>query len=229
MSNLSQSVNVAVLDNRDSFVYNLVDELVGLGLAPTVFRNNVPAADIVATEPDLIVLSPGPGHPAEAGCMMELIAGAQVPMLGICLGFQALLLEASLTVRPVGPVHGTSDTMRVPGGVSRETRLVDALFRGARNPDGTVTVARYHSLGVPVAEVAPGQITVLGECDSEAGPVVMAAAFGRGAPGTAREGEATDPLRAIGLQFHPESILTPKGPLILRNAIEMLTECGAQN
>ena len=85
------SPHVVLLDNHDSFVYNLVDALAGY--RTTVYRNSVSVAEVLASEPDIIVLSPGPGHPRDAGCMMELIDATlgTIPILGVCLGFQALL------------------------------------------------------------------------------------------------------------------------------------------
>lgn len=199
-------MNIVLVDNHDSFVYNLVDTLVGLGHTCQVFRNDVSASEVIDAGGDVIVLSPGPGHPREAGCLMEVIANAygRVPILGVCLGFQALLLHEGISVRPCGPVHGKTDGMFV----SRET---PDIFDGLTDPDGLVPVARYHSLGIPVADL-PENIHSLGECDSELGPVAMAASFPSG-------GE-----HVFGVQFHPESILTPQGPVILNRILTLLTQ-----
>ena len=199
-------MNIVLVDNHDSFVYNLVDTLVGLGHTCQVFRNDVSASEVIDAGGDVTVLSPGPGHPRDAGCLMEVIANAygRVPILGVCLGFQALLLHEGISVRPCGPVHGKTDGMFV----SRET---PDIFDGLTDPDGLVPVARYHSLGIPVADL-PENIHSLGECDSELGPVAMAASFPTG-------GE-----HAFGVQFHPESILTPQGPIILNRILTLLTQ-----
>lgn len=87
------NTHVVLLDNHDSFVYNLVDAFAVAGYRCTVFRNSVEVKEILAAKPDIICLSPGPGHPRDAGCMMELIDHVlgRIPVLGICLGFQALL------------------------------------------------------------------------------------------------------------------------------------------
>ena len=201
---------VVLLDNRDSFVYNLVDQFATLGSEIEVYRNNVPASRVLAAlEPTaaereaerrpVLCLSPGPGYPATSGCLMELIATAleqAIPTLGICLGFQALVEACGGRVAPVGPVHGRSDRVEVT-----EAGRTDPAFTVLNG--GPLDVARYHSLGtrtlpealVSLARTAP-------EDDSGSGVIVMAARH-RSVP-------------AVGLQFHPESILTPQGPALLK-------------
>jgi len=195
--------HIVLVDNHDSFVYNLVDALAGHEC--TVFRNTVPVAEILAAEPDLIVLSPGPGYPADAGHMMELIDAAlgTVPILGICLGFQALIEHHGGTVEPCGPVHGVSVPMTLVGDVHPvfEGLAVDAEIPG--EVGRLVPVARYHSLG---CVQAPPGVTSLATTATEIGDVIMAAAMDR----------------AIGLQFHPESVLSPSGPIILNRCVEHL-------
>lgn len=188
---------IVLLDNQDSFVYNLVDALAEY--ESVVFRNTVDVNSILALDPSLIVLSPGPGYPADAGCMPELIRRAQgsVPMLGICLGYQALVEHFGGTVQPCGPVHGVSDTMRLTS-----EGLASGLFRGMTSQlRRDVPVARYHSLG---AVSLPAGMHAL----ARTGDIVMAA--------------ATDDGMSIGLQFHPESILTPAGPTMLRRCVDKL-------
>jgi len=202
---------IVLLDNQDSFVYNLVDALSAHDT--TVYRNTVPASEVLRLDPALIVLSPGPGYPADAGCMMELIRLAQgrVPILGICLGFQALIEHFGGRVQPCGPVHGASVSMELePAG------LESPVFRGL-TVGGTpgeagreVPVARYHSLGA--LDVPPG-MHALARTGTELGDVIMAA--------------ATDDGMSLGLQFHPESILTPGGPLILERSVDELIKKGA--
>lgn len=202
------STHVVLVDNQDSFVYNLVDAFAVAGYRCTVFRNTVSVEEILDANPDLICLSPGPGHPLEAGNMMELISRAigKVPILGICLGFQALLEHFGGEVVPCGPVHGTTDTMLLE---PRGTELFEGLTIDAgpeNNFEGSlVPVARYHSLGCvnPPAELAP-----LATCSSQIGRVVMAA--------------MTEDRKVIGLQFHPESVLSPSGPIILDRCISLL-------
>ena len=201
---------VVLLDNRDSFVYNLVDQFATLGSRIQVYRNNVPASRVLtALEPTeaereagrrpVLCLSPGPGYPATSGCLMELIATAleqAIPALGICLGFQALVEACGGRVAPVGPVHGRSDRVEVT-----EAGRTDPAFTVLNG--GPLDVARYHSLGtrtlpealVSLARTAP-------EDDSGSCGIVMAARH-RSVP-------------AVGLQFHPESILTPQGPALLK-------------
>lgn len=192
---------IVLLDNRDSFVYNLVDTLHGQDFA--VFRNSVPVAEILDAEPELIILSPGPCHPRDAGCMMELVrtVRGRVPLLGICLGFQALLEDAGGAVVPCGPVHGETDVMRLT-----EEGARSPLFRGLTTEKGDVEIARYHSLG---CTDVPEPMMPLAWSTSRLGPVVMAAQDPDG--------------RALGLQFHPESVLSPTGPMILHRAIASLT------
>ena len=203
---------IVLLDNQDSFVYNLVDALAEYD--STVFRNTVSADTVLAAEPDLIVLSPGPGYPAEAGCMAELIERAQgnIPMLGICLGYQALVEHFGGAVRPCGPVHGASISMELTAAGQDSP-----LFTGMTvddipgQPGKLVPVARYHSLG---ATEVPAGMHALAYTDTDIGDVVMAA--------------ATDDGMSIGLQFHPESILTPAGPIMLRRSVDMLMKKGTK-
>ncbi|AWB84944.1 glutamine amidotransferase-related protein [Corynebacterium liangguodongii] len=197
---------IVLLDNQDSFVYNLVDALSAFDA--TVYRNTVPAATVLAADPELIVLSPGPGYPADAGCMMELIAQAQgrVPILGICLGYQALVEHFGGRVEPCGPVHGASIGMQLTS-----AGLASGLFDGLTTDDTPghagrdVPVARYHSLGT--VEL-PAGLHALARTSARIGDVVMAA--------------RSDDGMSIGLQFHPESILTPGGPLIIERCVENL-------
>ena len=203
-------MRVILLDNRDSFVYNLVDQFAVLGAGIEVYRNTVPAARVLkALEPTreesahgerpVLALSPGPGHPRTSGCLMELVITAladSIPTLGICLGFQALVEACGGRVSPVGPVHGRSDRLEVT-----EAGRADEAF--AVLDGGPLDVARYHSLGtrtLPEALVSLARTTPTDEDPS--GGIVMAARHRS--------------LPAVGLQFHPESILTPQGPALLK-------------
>lgn len=204
------SPHVVLLDNRDSFVYNLVDALAGY--RTTIYRNGVSVEEVLAVEPDIIVLSPGPGHPRDAGCMMELIDATlgTIPILGVCLGFQALLEYHGGEVRPCGPVHGKSMPITLT-----KVGTAHPVFAGlATDSDPTqpgfpgtlVSVARYHSLGC--THVPPG-IRVLAETETDIGTIAMAA--------------ETDDGMAFGMQFHPESILSPRGPDMLDRCIHRLS------
>ena len=191
--------HVVMIDNQDSFVYNLVDAFAVAGYRHTVFRNTIPV----------------PGHPRDANNLMGILAAAldrNIPVLGICLGFQALLEHFGGSVRPCGPMHGVTDIMELT-----EAGLTSKLFDGLtvdagpeNNFTGTqVPIARYHSLGCLTTEI-PTNLTPLGTSQATTGPVVMAA--------TTNTTEGT----AIGLQFHPESILSPTGPIILDRCITAL-------
>lgn len=203
--------HVVLIDNHDSFVYNLVDAFAVAGYQCTVFRNTVPVEKVLAANPDLICLSPGPGYPRDAGFMMDLIDQTlgKIPLLGICLGYQALIEYHGGTVEPCGPVHGTTDRM-----ILNDAGVAHPVFAGLATdgepdrpdiPGRTVPIGRYHSLG---CVQAPAGIVPLGTCASEIGTVIMAA-------------ETTDGM-AIGLQFHPESVLSLKGPVILSRCIDEL-------
>ncbi|VEG25722.1 anthranilate synthase component II [Actinomyces howellii] len=207
-------MRVVLLDNRDSFVYNLVDQFASLGAGIEVYRNTVACATVLAAlEPTAaeaadglrpaLCLSPGPGHPRAAGCLMELVTTAverSIPTLGICLGFQALVEACGGRVDRVGPVHGRSVRVEVsPAG------RADPAFEVLAG--GPLDVARYHSLGT---RELPEALTSLA---STADGVVMAARH-RSAP-------------VVGLQFHPESVLTPQGPGVLRSLTADLTRAAS--
>ncbi|MDN8626241.1 anthranilate synthase component II [Corynebacterium mucifaciens] len=201
---------IVLLDNQDSFVYNLVDALAGYDTV--VYRNTVSADTVLAADPELIVLSPGPGYPADAGCMMEVIERAQgrIPILGICLGYQALIEHFGGRVQPCGPEHGTSVPMRL----TQQHPLFDGLTVGGApgQPGLDVPVARYHSLG---ATDAPEGVVPLAWTPTRIGDVIMAV-------------ETSDGM-SVGFQFHPESILTPSGPQLLERCVNRLLEKGRDN
>ncbi len=191
---MSTPPRVLFVDNFDSFTFNLVDEFARRGCGVEVWRNMAPAAALLARaeaapRASLIVLSPGPGRPESAGCCVELIrlAAGRIPLLGVCLGHQALVAAFGGTVDPA-PValHGRSSPVVHEG---------DPLFEGVPTP---FTAGRYHSLA---GEPAPGPI----EAIAWSGPVVMAARH------------RSFPL--MGVQFHPESILTPHGGRIIENIL----------
>ena len=183
---------VLLVDNLDSFSFNLVETFERLGCAVQVVRNAIAAGEAFAmaeAADALIVLSPGPGGPRDAGCCLELIALAKGrrPLLGVCLGHQVIVEEAGGSVgRAPEPVHGKSGLATHNG---------EGTFAGLPNP---LKVGRYHSLA---ALQVPNRLRV----DARCGDVVMA---------------VSDPnALQIGLQFHPESILTPEGDRLLQNIL----------
>ncbi|MAB88810.1 MAG: anthranilate/aminodeoxychorismate synthase component II [Planctomycetes bacterium] len=195
------SRRILVVDNRDSFVFNLVEDLARLGADCTVVRGDMPperlAGRCAEDRPDLVLLSPGPGRPESAGAMVPWLSGRpDVPVVGVCLGLQAMVVALGGKVgRAPEPVHG------------RATRVVhegDGAFEGLSSP---FRAGRYHSL---VALRLP--------------PELVATAW-------SLEGAAAEPLVMavrhrtlpwVALQFHPESILSPEGPRILSNLLRSL-------
>jgi anthranilate synthase/aminodeoxychorismate synthase-like glutamine amidotransferase len=183
---------VLMIDNLDSFTFNLVEAIERLGATVRVLRNTVAAQTALALAEETgatLLLSPGPGRPEDAGCCLELIALAKgrVPLLGVCLGHQAIVLEAGGTVeRAPEPVHGKASLLEHDGA---------GPFAGIVGP---VRIGRYHSL---CTRNLPARFRVHAEIDG------MAMAIG-------------DPAALqTGLQFHPESVLTPAGSRILANAL----------
>jgi anthranilate synthase/aminodeoxychorismate synthase-like glutamine amidotransferase len=182
---------VLVIDNYDSFVYNLVQELGELGADPVVHRNDaIDIADIRALSPDAILISPGPGRPADAGISMAVIRelAGEYPILGVCLGHQA-----------IGEVYG-GDVVAAPTLMHGKTSAIHhdgrGVFAGLPDP---FTATRYHSLVVEPTTVPE----VLEVTASTADGVIM--------------GLRHRTLPVEGVQFHPESLLTPEGPSLLSN------------
>jgi len=191
------------IDNFDSFTFNLVDALRVLGAAVTVRRNTISAAAalelaLALPAPRLIVLSPGPGSPAAAGCCLELVrlAAGRVPLLGVCLGHQAIVEAMGGRVGPAPQI--------VHGKASRVEHTGEGIFAGLPTP---LVVGRYHSLA---AGPVPDELVVRA---STADGVIMA---------------VEDRVRLqAGVQFHPESILTPDGDRLLENVLAWAEEaCG---
>jgi len=183
---------VLVLDNYDSFTFNLVQYLGELGADPVVVRNDVETVDeLAARGPDRVVVSPGPCTPAEAGTSVEAIrrfAEQGTPVLGVCLGHQALASAFGGTVVRGQPVHGKTAS------VDHDGRTV---YRGLDSP---FEVGRYHSLVVDPD--LPDHLQV----SARAGDVIM--------------GLRHTELPAEGVQFHPESVLTGEGKRLLRNFLD---------
>src|SRR5438445_4536467 len=186
---------IVLIDNYDSFTFNLVHYLGGLGADVVVHRNDKVAPDAVMdTDPDAIVLSPGPCTPNEAGICLDLVAKAapSIPILGVCLGHQAIgqVFGAKVVRAPV-PVHGKLSLIKHKSA---------GVFHGINGP---FQATRYHSLVVERATV-PADLTVTAETDDR---LVMGLAHGK--------------LPVHGVQFHPESIASEHGHLILRNFLDL--------
>ncbi|MGH9367979.1 MAG: anthranilate synthase component II [Thermoanaerobaculia bacterium] len=186
---------IFVVDNYDSFTWNLVQALGRLDPEVEVARNDRfdPEA-VAARRPASIVISPGPGRPEQAGRSMEMIAAAErhgIPLLGVCLGHQAIGALHGGTVERALPRHGKS---------SRVTHDGSGLFAGLSNP---FEAARYHSLVVR-EEGLPGELRVTAR--SEEGLVMGLSHRSR-------------PVH--GVQFHPESVLTPEGERLLANFVAL--------
>jgi anthranilate synthase/aminodeoxychorismate synthase-like glutamine amidotransferase len=184
-----------LLDNYDSFTYNLYQYLGELGAAARVLRNDeMTAEDALALGPDRIVISPGPGTPDQAGVSLDLIrrAAGRVPLLGVCLGHQALAQAfGGRVVRAPTIMHGKTSSIRHDG---------RTVFAGLPDP---FTATRYHSLIVDRASV-PECLEVSAWTDDG---IVMGLRHRR--------------LPLEGVQFHPESILTAAGKDLLRNFLSL--------
>ena len=186
---------VFVIDNYDSFTYNLVQYLGELGADLVVKRNDeVGLEDVGALKPDRIVISPGPGRPEEAGISVAMIRryGASIPMLGVCLGHQAIGYAFGATIVSAPTlVHGKSSEIQHDG---------RGVFTGVANP---FSAGRYHSL-VVAADVWPDDLEVAARTVD--GSTIMGLRH------------RTWPVH--GVQFHPESVLTDVGQSLLRNFLE---------
>ena len=187
---VATATRVLVVDNYDSFTYNLVQFLGELGAELDVVRNDVVAVDeLLERGPDRVVVSPGPCTPNEAGVSLDVVRRfpeAGIPTLGVCLGHQPLAQAFGGRVGQHEPVHGKTCEVEHDG---------RTIFEGLPSP---LTVGRYHSLVVDAATLPDAF-----EASAEGGGVVMAIRH--------RE------LPAEGVQFHPESVLTDHGKALLRN------------
>ncbi len=187
-----------LIDNYDSFTYNLVHYLGELGTDVEVRRNDVVSVDeALALSPEAIVISPGPGVPDRAGICLDLVARAakrQLPVLGVCLGHQVIgQVFGGKIIRAPVPMHGKVDDIRHNG---------TGVFQGLPNP---VVATRYHSLVVE-AQNLPDALTVTAQT---ADGLIM--------------GLAHSELPVHGVQIHPESIATAAGHNLLANFIELAT------
>jgi anthranilate synthase/aminodeoxychorismate synthase-like glutamine amidotransferase len=186
---------VLVLDNYDSFTYNLVQYLGELGAVVHVTRNDAATVgEIAALAPERIVISPGPGRPEDAGVTMDVIRalGERTPIFGVCLGHQAIgAAFGGAVVRAPAPMHGKTST------IEHNAR---GVFSGI---DGPFVASRYHSL-IVADEGLPEVLEVTARAREEG--TIM--------------GLRHRSLPITGVQFHPESILTGEGHRILRNFLE---------
>ena len=188
---------ILVIDNYDSFTFNLVQYLGELGANPAVRRNDAISVDDIATmKPQAIVISPGPCTPAEAGISVETVrrCGASIPILGVCLGHQAIgEAYGGKVVRAGRVMHGKTSRVEHDG---RE------LFAGIPSP---MQVMRYHSLVIEPASM-PKDLLPIARASDE--PSEIHAVKHRS-------------HRVWGVQFHPESIMTPEGKTLLRNFLSL--------
>ncbi len=185
---------ILMIDNYDSFTYNLVQLLTGAGAEVEVRRNDVASVDdLLALEPEGIVVSPGPGRPEDAGISVDLFrSGTRVPILGVCLGHQALGMAFGARVeRSPEVMHGKTSPVRHDG---------SGLFTGLPDP---FEATRYHSLEVPQDSLPPELV-----------PVAWAAS------GNLMGMHHAD-LPYWGVQFHPESVLTGVGPHLMENFLDL--------
>ncbi|MDX1450381.1 MAG: aminodeoxychorismate/anthranilate synthase component II [Acidimicrobiia bacterium] len=185
-------MRVLVVDNYDSFTFNLVQYLGELGAEPIVIRSDmIPPDEAAALEVDRLVISPGPGRPEDAGFSVELIRklGSAVPTLGVCLGHQAVVAAfGGEIIRAPEPRHGKTSAIVHDG---------KGIFDGLSNP---FTATRYHSLAV---SELPSELDV--SARSEDGVV---------------QGVRHRELPIDGVQFHPESVMTAEGKQLLANFLK---------
>ena len=188
-------VRMLLIDNYDSFTYNLVQAFAAHGADVMVYRNDMITVDEgLALKPTHLVISPGPGRPEDAGVSLEMIAAfaAKVPVLGVCLGHQCIVQQqGGEIVRAERLMHGKTSEIKHDG---------KTVFEGISQP---FEVGRYHSLCAEV-ESLPDTLVVTAETDSG---VIM--------------GVRHKSLQIEGVQFHPESVLTPEGDTLMTNFMRM--------
>lgn len=194
---------IVLVDNYDSFAFNLVHYLGEMGANVVVHRNDkIDVAGVLEADPEAIVLSPGPCTPDDAGICLDLIerAAARVPILGVCLGHQAIgQAFGAAVVRAPAPVHGKLSEIRHHGA---------GVFRGI---NGSFKATRYHSLVVE-RDTMPAALSITAW--SEDGLVM---------------GLSHRTLPSHGVQFHPESIASEHGHLLLRNFLEIAAQWNAEH
>ncbi len=187
-------MKILFVNNKDSFVWNLVDYVSIFEPDTIVVPNTISLGEVKKINPDAIVISPGPGHPAnpkDIGNCLEIIRESNVPLLGICLGHQAIAVAFGGEVghSPSGPVHGKTTLINHNG---------DSIYRGLPNP---IVGGRYHSLAITRL---PQELEVTARTEDG---IIM--------------GVKHRKRPIFGLQFHPESVLTPHGLRIVENFLGM--------
>jgi anthranilate synthase/aminodeoxychorismate synthase-like glutamine amidotransferase len=196
---LETSVMIFVLDNYDSFTYNLVQYIGELGVEVTVRRNDqITVKEIEASRPDRIVISPGPCTPQDAGISIDVIRhfAGKVPLLGVCLGHQAIgAAFGGKVVRAPNLMHGKTSSVEHDG---------KTIFRDIPSP---MTATRYHSLIVEEKSL-PRELEISATCQDHDGTRVIMGLRHR-------------KFAVEGVQFHPESVLTDQGKLIVRNFLTL--------
>jgi para-aminobenzoate synthetase component 2 len=193
---------ILVIDNYDSFTYNLVQYLGELGQEPTAYRNDaITLEQVESLTPSHIIISPGPCTPLEAGISNDVIRyfRGKIPILGVCLGHQCIgYVYGGLIKRAALPMHGKESLVYHDG---------DTVFRGLASP---ITAGRYHSL-----VIEPESVPATLEVSAKTGDGVIMGVRNR-----------RDVIE--GVQFHPESIMTPEGHNILSNFLKMSVPKGRQ-
>ncbi|NJD75599.1 MAG: aminodeoxychorismate/anthranilate synthase component II [Candidatus Methanoperedens sp.] len=189
-------MKVLFVNNKDSFVWNLVDYVSIFEPDTTVVPNTISLKEVKELEPDAIIISPGPGHPAnpkDIGSCLEIIRSSDVPLLGVCLGHQAIAVAfgGEVSHSPSGPVHGKTALI---------THNCNSIYQGLPNP---LIGGRYHSLAI---SKLPGDLEVTARTHDG---IIM--------------GVRHKKRPIFGLQFHPESVLTPHGLKIVENFLRSLS------
>jgi anthranilate synthase/aminodeoxychorismate synthase-like glutamine amidotransferase len=189
----ARAVRLLLVDNFDSFVYNLAQAFGSLGAEPVVLRNDVSIEQLASTSPDAVVISPGPGAPEDAGVSMDAIRhfSGRVPVFGVCLGHQCIgeVYGGTVVRSEVGPVHGKTSSIAHEG---------TGVFAGLTEP---MEATRYHSLCVRESDL-PSVLAITARADD--GTIM---------------GLRHRELPVEGVQFHPESVLSPEGGRLLDNLL----------
>lgn len=188
---------IILIDNYDSFSYNLYQLIGGVNPDIKVIRNDeMTVQEIESLNPEIIVISPGPGKPADAGICVEAVKyfKGKIPVFGVCLGHQSICEAYGATVSYASRLmHGKTSTVKIDGS--------SMLYKGMDDEDSEILVARYHSLSV-VEDTLPPELIVTGRADD--GEIMS----------------VEDPVNKVyGVQYHPESVLTPRGKEIIRNLL----------
>lgn len=189
-----RGMKVLFVNNKDSFVWNLVDYVSIFEPDTVVVPNTISLKEVEKINPDAIVISPGPGHPTnpkDIGTCLDIIRAAHVPLLGVCLGHQAIAVAfgGEVTHSPSGPLHGKTTLINHSG---------NGIYHGLPNP---LVGGRYHSLAITKL---PQELEVTARTEDG---IIMG---------------IKHKMRPIfGLQFHPESVLTPEGVKIVENFLKM--------